>query len=47
LDPDLERDARRYRLLRDYLLLHRFIQHVELPADESTPFVIGNDLLRA
>jgi hypothetical protein len=41
-DWDLERDARRYRLLRDYLLLNRFIRHVELPSDESTPFMMGN-----
>lgn len=41
-DSDLERDARRYRLLRDYLLLNRFIRHVQLPSDESEPFVMGN-----
>lgn len=43
MDPvsDLEQDARRYRLLRDYLLLNGFIRHVELPDVESEPFVTG------
>jgi hypothetical protein len=41
MDSDLERDARRYRVLRDYLLLHRYVEHVKLAADESEPFVVG------
>jgi hypothetical protein len=41
MDSELERDARRYRLLRDYLLLNGIIRHAKLPPDESTPFVMG------
>jgi hypothetical protein len=40
-DCDLEQDARRYRLLRDYLLLNGLIRHVELPESESDPFFTG------
>lgn len=36
-----ERDAKRYQLLRDYLLRNGIIHHVALSTDESEPFVLG------
>ncbi len=41
MDSDPERDAKRYRLVRDYLLLNGFIRHVKLSTDEGEPFIVG------
>ena len=43
MDQDQQRDAQRYRLLRDYLLLNGLLRHVKLSDSESEPFVVGTD----
>jgi len=35
MDTEQERDAKRYRILRDYLLLNRIVEHIELSTDDS------------
>ena len=37
LPREYERDAVRYRKLRDYLLLHRIVVHVPLDPEENKP----------
>ena len=41
IEEDQQRDAKRYRLLRDYLLLNSFVRHRALSANNSDPPVIG------
>jgi hypothetical protein len=36
------RDAQRYRILKDYLLRNGFIHYVALAPEESEPFVVGD-----
>jgi hypothetical protein len=36
-----DRDARRYQLLRDYLLRSGIIYHVALSTEDSEPFAMG------
>jgi hypothetical protein len=43
MEDDQQRDAKRYRLLRDYLLLNGFVRHVALSADDSGPFVMATN----
>lgn len=40
---DMERDALRYRRLRDYLLVHGIVRFVPVSSEEGEPFVLGNN----
>ncbi|MFL6448722.1 MAG: hypothetical protein ACJ746_13690 [Bryobacteraceae bacterium] len=37
-------DALRYRALKDYVLSNGIMRLMELPAGETTPFVVGKEL---
>jgi hypothetical protein len=40
---DAEDSARRYELLKDWLLKNGYIEHIAVTTQESEPFVLGTD----